>query len=189
VTERLFDLPFAKVLRRTSEKTPYAGGGAVAAMACASAASLVAMAARYAGEALDPLVADAEAAIAELESLADADAEVFGELLKAWKLPSEDPERQGRVTEAALQACRVPLRICEIGAGIAEHAARLVGEGKRDLKGDALTAGYLAYAGVRGAARLVELNARQAKDPIPDEQARDNVDRTATVIDQMEKTL
>jgi formiminotetrahydrofolate cyclodeaminase len=189
VTENLFGLPFAEVLRRTSERTPYAGGGAVSAMACASAASLVAMAARYAGDNWSPLVADAEAAITELESLADADAEVFGELLKAWKLPTDAPERHGRVADAALQACRVPLRICEIGAGIAQHATRLVGEGKRDLKGDALTAGYVAHAGVRGAARLVELNARQAKDPMPGEQARALVARTAAVIDHMEERL
>jgi formiminotetrahydrofolate cyclodeaminase len=189
VTEKLFALPYIEVLRRTSQKTPYAGGGAVSAMACASAASLVAMAARYAGDNWSPLVTDAEAAITELESLADADAEVFAELLRAWKLPKEDPERQDRVADAALQACRVPLRICEIGAGVATDAARLAAEGKRDLRGDALTAGYLAHAGVRGAARLVELNARQTKDSLPDEQARGLVARTARVIDHMEERL
>jgi formiminotetrahydrofolate cyclodeaminase len=189
VTNKLFHRPFDEILRRTSERTAYAGGGAVSAMVCASAASLVAMAARFAGESASAVVEDAEAAIGELQALADADADVFGELLRAWKLPAEDPDRRTRVAKASLEACEVPLQVCWIGERLAQHAARLAAEGKQDLKGDALTAGYLAQAGVRGAARLVEINARQASDDTPSEDARGIVARTAQVIDTMEATL
>jgi formiminotetrahydrofolate cyclodeaminase len=185
--EALFGLPFEEILRRTAERTAYAGGGAVSAMACASAASLVAMAARFTGEAAVLALTDAEAAIVELRGLADADADAFGELLVAWKLPADRPDRAERVAAAASRACAVPLRVCEIGARLAEHAACLAAEGKHDLVGDALTAGYLAQAGVRGSARLVEINARQATDRAPAETARAAVARTREAVELMER--
>jgi formiminotetrahydrofolate cyclodeaminase len=185
-SEQLFSLPFAEILRRTSEKTPFAGGGAMSAMACASAAALVAMAARFTGDIAVPALEEAEAAIAELRALADADAESFGELLGAWKLPADHLQRRERVASAALAACRVPLRVCELGERIVDQAAWLAKEGKKDLRGDAVTACYLAQAGVRGAARLVEIDAGQATDRRPVDEALVIVDRTRRTVERME---
>lgn len=184
--EPLFSLPFSEILRLTSERTAFAGGGAVSAVACASAASLVVMAARYTGEAAVPALKEAEAAIPELGELADADAESFGDLLTAWRLPADHPDRRERVASAALGACRVPLRVCELGERIVEQAAWLAAEGKPDLRGDAVTACYLAQAGVRGAARLVEINAGQAPDRGPADAAAAIVARTRRVVEQLE---
>ena len=180
MTDRhLFELPFDEILRRTAARTSYPGGGAASAMACASAASLVAMAGRFTGEPAADAVARAEAAIGELAELAQADADAFGELLVAWRIPREEPGRQDRVAAAALRACEVPLRICRIGADLAGLAGRLAREGKPDLRGDAYTAGQLAQAGVRGAAQLVEINARQAPHPGVADEARLLVQRAS----------
>jgi formiminotetrahydrofolate cyclodeaminase len=185
-TEPLFSLPFSEILRLTSERTAFAGGGAVSAMACASAASLVGMAARYAGESAVPALEETEAALGELRELADADAESFGQLLTAWRLPPDRPDRRERVASAALAACRVPLRVCQLGERIVEQATWLAAEGKRDLRGDAVTACYLAQAGVLSAARLVAINAAQGPDrSLPDE-AGAIVARVRQVVEQME---
>ena len=173
----LFELPLAEILRRTAARTSYPGGGAASALACASAASLIAMAGRFTGDAAVEAVGLAEAAIDELADLAQADAEAFRELLAAWRIPREEPGRQERVAAAALRACDVPLQICRIGADLAGLAGWLAREGKPDLRGDAYTAGQLAQAGVRGAAQLVEINARQAPDPGVADEARRLVDR------------
>jgi methenyltetrahydrofolate cyclohydrolase len=170
--ERLFTLPFDTIVQRTSERTSYPGGGAACAMACASAASLVAMAARFTGQGAAQALATAESAIEELRHLADDDAAAFGKLLEAWALPVDHPGRRERVAEAALAACDVPLRICGLGAQIVAHAAWLATEGKRDLRGDAFTAAHVGLAGVVGAARLVELNSGQAADQAPAEEVR-----------------
>lgn len=77
----LFELPFEEILRRTAERTSYPGGGAASAMACASAAPLIAMAGRFTGDAAAEMVVQAEDAMAELAGLAQADADAFGELL------------------------------------------------------------------------------------------------------------
>lgn len=188
-TQPLFTLPLDEILRRTSQRTAYPGGGAASAAACASAAALVAMAARFAGSSSSGVWGEAEAAIAELAELADADADLFGELLRAWKLPRDHAEREVQISAAARNACQVPSRVCEIGARLAGHAACLVAEGKPDLKGDALTAVYLAHASVRGAARLVEINARQAGAPPLAQAARDLVAESEGVVERMEAAL
>jgi formiminotetrahydrofolate cyclodeaminase len=183
----LFALPFEEILRRTAARTSYPGGGAASAMACATAASLVAMAGRFTGDAAADAVARAETAIDELAGLAQADAEAFGELLAAWRIPREEPGRQERVAAAALHASQVPLRICRIGVELARHAAWLAREGKADLRGDAYTAAELARAGVRSAAQLVELNACQATDPEAADEARRLVDLITALADEMER--
>ena len=179
-TSALFALPLDEILRRTGEQTAYPGGGAASAAACASAASLVAMAARFTGDAADhavigaaiEAVIEADAAIEELRGLADADAAAFGELLAAWSLPAEHADRPDRVAAAARGACDVPLRICQLGATIARHGTWLAVAGKRDLRGDAFTGVQLANAAVQAAARLVEVNAGEAADRSPAEEAR-----------------
>jgi formiminotetrahydrofolate cyclodeaminase len=182
----LFALPFDEVLRRTAARSSFPGGGAACAMACALAASLVAMAGRFTGDAAAHVVGRAEAVVDELAVLAQEDAEAFGELLATWRLPREDPGRSDRVAAAALRACEVPLGICRIGADLAGSAAWLATAGKPDLHGDAFTAGQLAQAGVRGAAQLVQINARQAADPRVADEARDLVERTARLVDGTE---
>ncbi len=182
-TPALFTLPFDEILRRTAERTAYPGGGAASAMACSSAASLVAMAGRFTGEVADVAVMEAEAAIEELRGLADADAAAFGELLAAWRLPGDQPDRRDRVAAAARGACDVPLRICQLGAAIAQHGLRLATEGKRDLRGDAFTGALLAHAAVQAAARLVEINAAQADDRCPADEALALATSTRQLLD------
>lgn len=180
--ESLFTLPFETILQRTSQRTAYPGGGAASAMACASAASLVAMVARYTGEAAAHAVTDAESAMDELQHLADEDEVGFAELMEAWAEPKDAPGRRERVASAASRASEVPLRICRLGAQVAAHAAWLAAEGKRDLRGDASAAAYLCLAGVLGSARLVELNAGQASDQAPVEEVRAHVASTRDLV-------
>src|SRR3954471_25002348 len=141
--ESLFTLPFETILRRTAQRTAYPGGGAASPMACASAASLVARGGRDTGEGARDAVTDAESAMDELQHLADEDEVGFAELMEAWAEPTDAPGRRERAASAAARASEVPLRICRLGAQIAEHAAWLTSEGKRALRGDAFAAANL----------------------------------------------
>ena len=60
-------------------------------------------------------------------------------------------------------ASDVPLAIAEVGAMVAEIAARLAREGNPNLKGDAVAAALLAEAGARAAAVLVDINTSAAE--------------------------
>ena len=93
-------LPLGRFLDLVASGEPAPGGGAAAAVAIALAAGLSGMAARFSAEQLAdaPALADrADALRREVAPLARADAEAYGRVLTAYRLPREpDPETRRR---------------------------------------------------------------------------------------------
>jgi methenyltetrahydrofolate cyclohydrolase len=143
---------------RVAARTPAPGGGAVAAMTAASAAALVAMAARFSDQPAGP----AEALRARLEPLADADAAAYTAVLAAYRLPKDDAARRERIADALRTATEVPREVAAAAGEVAELADRLVESGNRNLVGDARVASLLARAAAEAATALVEINERAA---------------------------
>lgn len=160
MTSSLLHLSVGGLLERVAARTPAPGGGAVAAVTAASAAALVAMAARFGGEDAVDVAARAEALRATLEPLADADAAAYTAVLAARRLPRDDPARTGRIAEAMVEATEVPRRVAEAATEVADLAAGLVATGNRDLAGDARVGELLARAAADAATALVEINER-----------------------------
>ena len=151
-------------LELAASREPAPGGGAVAAVAVALAAALSSMAARFSTDHLAeaPALAErAERLRAEVMPLARADAAAYGRVLEAYRASSDGDDKEKRrrkIREALSGAAEVPLSIAEIGAEVARIATRLVEEGNPNLRGDGVAALEFAAAGVRAAAKLVELN-------------------------------
>ena len=152
--------PLGGFLDLVASREPAPGGGASAAVTVALAAALTAMAARFSTEHLaDGIAARADGLRDEAILLARADAAAYGRVLDAQQTPRDDEEaRRRKIREALTGAADVPLSIAGIGAEVAGDAARLAEEGNPNLRGDAVTAVFLAGAGVRAAAALVEIN-------------------------------
>lgn len=156
--------PLAAFLDRVASGEPAPGGGAVAAVAVSLAAGLCGMSARLSAEHLDDadeLTEWADRLRGLAAPLAREDAEAYGRVLAAYRVPEGgDPGvRRERVRTALAGAADVPLEIAEAGAYVAEVADRLAWEGNPNLRGDALAAALLAEAGTRTAAALVHINA------------------------------
>jgi len=179
------NLPLGEFLDRVAAGSPAPGGGSVAAIAVALAAGLAGMAARLSSSQLaeaPDLARQADAARLRVAPLATADAESYGRVLDAYREP--DPEaRTARVTDALSGAADVPLAVAGAGSEVAGIASRLAEEGNPNLEGDALAAVLLAGAGVRAAAKLVQINLSTA-DVDDDRLRRANslVDTTATTV-------
>jgi formiminotetrahydrofolate cyclodeaminase len=146
-----------------SAETSAPGGGSVAAIVGAMAASLAAMAARFSKEHWEDAagaVAQAEAMKARLLPLAEEDAAAYEKVLTALRLPKDgDSEaRDAALGQALSHATDVPLEIAEASVDVAMLAAELARRGNPNLHGDAATAVYLAEAAVRASANLVEIN-------------------------------
>lgn len=161
-TER--DVPVAErsvgsLLAAVSSRSPAPGGGAAAAVSAALAAGLAGMAARYSDAELDgdavALAERADRLRGDGIRLAQEDVDAYGEFLAR----SRDGEESARL-EALSRATDVPLAIAEVGMEVAEIAARIVGEGNPNVRGDAAAGAVLAEAATRAAATLVALNAR-----------------------------
>jgi methenyltetrahydrofolate cyclohydrolase len=152
------DLPLGEFLDRVASDKPAPGGGSVAAVAVALAAGLAGMAARLStGQLSDApeLAEQADASRLRVAPLARADAESYGRVLAAYRDPEDRTER---VRDALSGAADVPLAVAEAGNEVVGIASRLVEEGNPNLEGDAMAAVLLASAGVRAAAKLVQIN-------------------------------
>jgi len=148
------------------------------------------MAARLSSDQLAdaPELADrADASRRRVAPLARADAESYGRVLEANRLPRDlDSEiRTERIRDALSGAADALLTNAEIGNEVAGIAARLVEEGNPNLEGDAMTALLLADAGVRAAAVLAEINLSAAN--VEDDRLRRAnrlVEKTAVTVQQ-----
>lgn len=142
-----------------AEREPAPSGGAVAAITVASAAGLVAMAARFSPEmsgAAD-VARRADALRDELGRLADEDARAYAAVLEAYRR-DRDAQRPAVIRQALEAAADVPQVIAERAREVGELGTRVVQEGNRNLRGDAGTAVLLANGAARSAALLVRLN-------------------------------
>jgi len=151
----------ATFLDRVAAHTPAPGGGAAAAVTASLAAGLVAMAGHFSGDHCDDstaIVDRADHLRAQALELAAQDAGAYGEVLAAYRLAKDDPDRPTRIRSALERAADIPLAIARVGATIATLGAALARNGNPNLHGDAVIAVTLADAAARGAACLVRLN-------------------------------
>jgi methenyltetrahydrofolate cyclohydrolase len=146
-------------------RLPAPGGGAAAAVTCALAAGLVAMAARF-SDAQFPAAADVAHQADQLREraagLADQDATAYDAVLDAYRQPAgaggDGGERRWRIEAALRGAAEVPLEIAEIAAQVAGLAGQVAAGGNPNLRGDTVTAAHLAEASACSAAALVDIN-------------------------------
>jgi formiminotetrahydrofolate cyclodeaminase len=157
------DLTVRELCETVAAQTSAPGGGSVAAIVTAFAASLTAMAARFATEHWEDApgaVAQAEALRTRVLPLAEEDARAYESFLLARRMSEDfDPQvRDAAIGEALSRAADVPLAIAEAALDVASLAADLAEHGNPNLRGDAATAALLSEAAVRATANLVEVN-------------------------------
>jgi formiminotetrahydrofolate cyclodeaminase len=156
------DMPFEELLDTIAAETPAPGGGSVAAFVTEMAASLAAMAARFAHDwdGAAGAVAQAETLRHRAAPLAAEDAVAYENVLTAMRMPQdlESEVRNTLIGETLSRAADIPLLIAETANDVAELASEIAVEGNPNLRGDAAAASLLASAAVRVAANLVVIN-------------------------------
>ena len=141
---------------------PVPGGGSAAALTAATAAALVAMAARLSPDWPEAggVTAQALRLRTRLGELAQRDAEVYAESLTALAAKSAEPDerRDFALGSALLRAAEIPLAIAETASDAALLAVSAAEHVQLELQPDAQAAASLAAAAAEAAARLVEVN-------------------------------
>ena len=175
---------------------PTPGGGTVAAHAGALGAALAQMVAgltigrkKYA--AVEERMREAALRAADLgnrlTALAREDADAYGAVSAAYRLPKEPADaaaaRARAIADALLGAARVPLDTARAAAEVAELAAICAEQGNANAVSDAGVAALMAEAACRGAAYNVRINVAALDDRAPGEplvgEARALVERAA----------
>jgi methenyltetrahydrofolate cyclohydrolase len=156
------DVPFEELLDTIAAETPAPGGGSVAAFVTEMAASLAAMAARFAHDwgGAAGAVAQAETLRHRAAPLAAEDAVAYENVLTAMRMPKnlESEVRNTLIGETLSRAADIPLLIAETANDVAELASEIAVQGNPNLRGDAAAASLLASSAARVAANLVEIN-------------------------------
>ncbi|MBL9119814.1 MAG: cyclodeaminase/cyclohydrolase family protein [Phycisphaerae bacterium] len=157
-----------------SAKTPTPGGGAVAGVTAAHAASLVAMVVEYSrGKAsfaavepeVDSLLQSLRTQIDASLAAARADAEAYSELNALWRKPADDPERVAHWAQAVTGAITAPQLIVRLAADLSERCRSLAGQTAKHLDSDLAIAADLAGCAARAAAWNVRVNLPSLDDP------------------------
>ena len=147
---------------------PAPGGGGASAVTAALAAGLVAMAARFSTAQLPAagnIAEQADRLRHRVAGLADEDATAYQAVLDAFALPRGAAGRRERIRDTLHGAATVPLEIAEVAAQVGQLATGVAADGNPNLRGDAITAAYLAEAAARSAASLVDINVRLGSLP------------------------
>ncbi len=163
----LSDQTLGDFLASLGDKTPTPGGGAVAGVGTAIAASLAQMVVRFAigkakfaaHESANAAALEAlETAMAEALAAADADEKAYARLNRLWKLATTDPEREAEWPGAVHDAIAAPMRMLETAAAVLRGVRGLLGTTSATLVSDLAIAADFALAGARSAAWNIRIN-------------------------------
>ncbi len=156
-------------LAATASNEPVPGGGSVAAMCGALAASLGAMVAnltigrkKYADveETMRRLAGEFDKARAKFEEYIDIDAQAYARVMEAYRLPKDTPEEQqernSAIASATFHAAQVPMAVALEASRIMSLIERVAVEGNRN----AVTDACVAMMNARSAVLAAVLNAR-----------------------------
>lgn len=166
---------------------PVPGGGGASALAGALGAALGSMVGsltvgkkKYAG-----VEDDIKALMVEAERISDAllvcinkDAEMFMPLAEAYRIPKDDPKRNGIMEKCLRDAAATPLEIMELSAKAIELLEDFAAKGSKLAVSDAATGAVLCKGAMYGAAVNVKVNTRLMKD----EDYAADLDRKADAI-------
>ena len=183
------DDTIAAFLDQLAARVPAPGGGATAALHAAQAAALTAMVARYShgarynAELMDRIITEADELRQDALALAEADAEAFGAVAEAYRLPreteQEQRDRSAAISAALGGAARPPADVVRTALLVTSLAEELLPAGNRAMITDVAAAAEAARAAAVTARLIIEVNLKGITDPM----LRDEFAATAAAAD------
>ena len=168
------DDTIAAFLDQLAARVPAPGGGATAALQAAQAAALLAMVARYSdgprydAELMNRIVTEADALREDALALAEADADAFGAVAGAYRLPRaterEKAIRSAEISSALAGAARPPADVVRTALRLVGLAGDLWPAGNHTMIADVAAAAVAARAAAVTARLMIEVNLTGIRD-------------------------
>lgn len=180
-------------LMELAARTPAPGGGAAAALNAAQAAALLAMVARYSdgprsaghAELVASVLGEADQLRAECLALITADAEAFGSVAVAYKLPTDTAgqkaDRSAAIAAALIPATAPPAEVIAASARLLVLAEALRPVANRSVIGDLVA----AVEASRAAAATGRINVEANLTGMTDAAARTRYSEVAAGVDDL----
>jgi formiminotetrahydrofolate cyclodeaminase len=168
------DETIASFLDQLAARVAAPGGGATAALHAAQSAALLAMVARYSDGAkydasvMDHVITEADGIRSDALTLAERDADAFGLVASAYRLPrgteEEKAARSAAIASALAGAARPPADIVRLALLLVSLAEELLPTGNRNVITDVAAAAAAARAAAVTAQVNIEVNLRGIGD-------------------------
>lgn len=174
--KKLRELSIEEFLGRLGSAAPTPGGGAAAALESALGAALLMMVANHTigkaafaefEECNRKALSEAARICASLANGIDADAEAFGSLSAAYKMPAGE-EKKKAVAETSAAAAEAPLAVMRDSLEALRLAAQLLGRSNPRLESDIVVAARSLASGIRSASVNVDANLPAIETAFPD---------------------
>ncbi|MGA7875732.1 MAG: cyclodeaminase/cyclohydrolase family protein [Desulfoferrobacter sp.] len=191
----LADLKVKQFLEETASNSPVPGGGSVAALSGALAASLAEMVAgltvgRKGFESVEPKMKSirekAQAFRAKLVEDIQSDSDAYNQVIAAYKLPKateqEKIERSKAIQAGLRQAAQVPLEVARHSLQILGLAETVVTQGNPNALTDGAVGAMLARTAGLAALYNVKINLSSIKD-------KEFVEETAQEVNHLEAEI
>ncbi len=173
----LTDLTLTEFLEKTASNSPVPGGGSIAALSAAIAASLSEMVAHLTigkkgyetlEEEMQEIAKDAFQYRERLIRYIDKDSNAYNDVMAAFKLPKgteqERNNREGAIQEALINATLVPLDVARDAFKLIELAGKVVKQGNKNAVTDVAVAVMMARTSALSALYNVKINLASIKD-------------------------
>ena len=196
----LADLSIKEFLAKTASNSPVPGGGSIAALSAAIAASLSEMVARLTigkkgyealEEEMQGIAKDAFQYRERLIRYIDKDSDAYNDVMAAFKLPKgteqERNNREGAIQEALINATLVPLDVARDAFKIIELAGKVVKQGNKNAVTYAAVAVMMARTAALSALYNVKINLASIKDTNFVEEIREEIKHMESEIVNRER--
>ena len=173
----LVDLNLKDFLARTASGSPVPGGGSIAALSAAIAASLSEMVAHLTigkkgyetlEKEMQDIAKDAFQYRERFIKTIDRDSDAYNDVLTAFQLPKgtdqEQTHRKRAIQEALKEAALVPLDVAREAFKVIELAGKVLKQGNKNAVTDAAVAVMMARTAVLSALYNVKINLALIKD-------------------------
>jgi methenyltetrahydrofolate cyclohydrolase len=163
-------------LDQLADRVPVPGGGAAAALQAAVGAALLGMVARYSTgeqyaadqETIRRIITESDELRSIALRLAEADAEAFGAVSDAYRMPksteAESADRSAALAQALVGAAWPPVQVISIAGMVVDLAEALAAIGNRNVASDVAAAAEAARAAAVTARVNVEINLASITD-------------------------
>jgi len=198
----LADLSIKEFLAKTASNSPVPGGGSIAALSAAIAASISEMVAHLTigkkgyealEEEMQEIAKDAFQYRERLIRYIDKDSDAYNGVMAAFKLPKtteqERNNREGAIQEALINATLVPLDVARDAFKIIELAGKVVKQGNKNAVTDAAVAVMMARTAALSALYNVKINLASIKDTDFVEEIREEIKHMENEIVNRESEL
>jgi glutamate formiminotransferase/formiminotetrahydrofolate cyclodeaminase len=181
---------------------PTPGGGSAAAYTGAMAAALISMVSRLTVgkkkyEAVDAqmqeILLQAEKIRIKMKDHVQQDADAFEDVMKAFKLPMENPSqekaRMKAIELATHNAALVPMQVAQLNLKTLALAERAVALGNINAISDACSAGALAIASIKAAGYNIRINLSNLNDEVTVESMQKQLEQLEQRASSIENQL